>query len=293
MSKPLAGRKVAFLGGGLREVELAKALQDDGAEVRVSSFQAAGQIRLPMQEPKVALSGADALILPVSGVTAEGMIKEAGGEEGVYIIPELLALLKPGAPVVVGKTNPYLSEALEKAGCNLIELVEDDEFAVLNAIPTAEGALVVAIESSGITLAGSKCFVLGFGRCGRAISRRLLGLGAEVHVLERSGVGRALATEMGVKVHPFTDIKKELPEADFIFNTVPCLVLTTDVLEILKKEVLIVDIASAPGGVDFAAAKSLGIQAVLALGLPGKYAPKTAGQILARIVPRKIAEFFR
>lgn len=284
------GKKIAFLGGGLREVELVKALQEAGAEVSISGLKSAGGLRVLVQSPEMALDQADALILPVSGLTADGKVKESS-EDGEYCITrDLLNCLKPKAAVVVGKANPYLLKLCQEAGSPLLELVDDDEFAIFNSIPTAEGALVTAIESSEVTLHSSEVYVLGYGRCGRAIARMLWGLGARVHVLDRSPVKRAQALEAGLDALDFVDIKAALANADFIFNTVPALVLTTEVLEALKSEVTIVDIASAPGGVDFAAAKALGIQAILALGLPGKYAPKTAGLILAKIVPRKLAE---
>lgn len=287
----LKGKKIAVLGGGLREAELVNALLECGAEVAVSGLTLAGQLRLAVQSPEAATENADALVLPVSGLTPEGKIKEVREGLELTVSTELLGRLKSGAPVVVGKANEWLERVARQTGCRLIELVDDDEFAILNAIPTAEGALVVAIEASTITLHGSDVFVLGYGRCGRALARVLVGVGARVHVIERSPVKRAMATEAAVNVYPFTDLKSKLRSADFIFNTVPSLVLTTDVLENLKPDCVIIDIASAPGGVDFAAAKALGIQAILALGLPGRYSPKTAGKILATIVPRKLTGY--
>ena len=74
-----------------------------------------------------------------------------------------------------------------------------------------------------------------------------------------------------------------MADINFIFNTVPALVLTKDILAKAQKNVLIYDIASAPGGTDFAAARALGLQAALLPGLPGKVAPLTVGRQLAEI----------
>ena len=49
----------------------------------------------------------------------------------------------------------------------------------------------------------------------------------------------------------------------------------------MKKHVTIIDIASAPGGVDFAAAARLNLSAFLCPGLPGKYAPVSSAQAIA------------
>jgi dipicolinate synthase subunit A len=80
-----------------------------------------------------------------------------------------------------------------------------------------------------------------------------------------------------------------LREADCIFNTVPSMVLPRERLMLLRPGTLVIDLASSPGGVDFEAAKQLGLEAILALGLPGKVAPVSAGRILARHIPALIA----
>ena len=75
-----------------------------------------------------------------------------------------------------------------------------------------------------------------------------------------------------------------LGEADVIFNTIPVPVLTGAVLDKVPPGALIIDLASAPGGVDFQRAANIGVKAILAPGLPGKVAPKTAGRILAKVI---------
>ena len=47
---------------------------------------------------------------------------------------------------------------------------------------------------------------------------------------------------------------------DVVFNTIPPVVLTREILEKMAKEALIIDIASSPGGVDFQAAADLNIR---------------------------------
>ena len=50
------------------------------------------------------------------------------------------------------------------------------------------------------------------------------------------------------------------------------------------------DLASKPGGTDFAAARRLGHRAIHALSLPAACAPETAGEALARTVCEILAE---
>ena len=69
-------------------------------------------------------------------------------------------------------------------------------------------------------------------------------------------------------------------------------ILFEDVIEKLllamQPGALIIDLASGSGGTDFAAAEKLGLAAVHALSLPGKVAPQTAGELLARAYPQLI-----
>ena len=74
------------------------------------------------------------------------------------------------------------------------------------------------------------------------------------------------------------------PAFDRVVNTIPAPVLTEPVLTALRPGSLIVDLASKPGGTDFAAAQRLGLRAIHALSLPAVCAPETAGEAVARTV---------
>ena len=55
-------------------------------------------------------------------------------------------------------------------------------------------------------------------------------------------------------------------------------------LRCLPRGALILDLASRPGGTDFAAARELGLRAEHALSLPARCAPETAGALVAHTV---------
>ena len=61
-------------------------------------------------------------------------------------------------------------------------------------------------------------------------------------------------------------------------NTVPAPMLTAARVAGMKPDALILDLASAPGGTDFEAARAFGIRALTAPGLPGKWSPQTAAE---------------
>ena len=69
-----------------------------------------------------------------------------------------------------------------------------------------------------------------------------------------------------------------------LFNTVPVRLIDEDVLRSLPQDIVLIDLASAPGGIDYDAANRLGRKTVVALSLPGKVAPITAGEIVGDLV---------
>ncbi|EQD57556.1 dipicolinic acid synthetase, A subunit, partial [mine drainage metagenome] len=103
-------------------------------------------------------------------------------------------------------------------------------------------------------------------------------------MLARDGVDLARAYALGFASQPLSELRAAVVDADVVFNTIPAAVLREDVLQRMRRGAVVVDIASAPGGTDFVAARRLGIGAHLAPGLPGITAPRTAGRIVADTV---------
>ena len=163
-------------------------------------------------------------------------------------------------------------------GDNVINYAKSAYFKARNALPTAEGAIQIMMENTDFTVSGCKCAVLGYGCCGKAIVDRLILLNADVTAVARNETDRAIAENRGAKSLGFDSL--EGLDASVIFNTVPSRILTQDILRTLSPKTLIIDIASLPGGVDFESAGALGLKTIHALGIPGKYAPKTAGEVL-------------
>ena len=74
-------------------------------------------------------------------------------------------------------------------------------------------------------------------------------------------------------------LEQTAPAFDTVVNTIPAPVLTEAVLAALRPGSLVVDLASRPGGTDFAAARRLGHRAIHALSLPTACAPETPQSI--------------
>lgn len=284
----LKGWDVVIAGGDAREVVLAEALRDLGSNVCLFGF-AKAQKNEDLQIPDCLPLKTDALILPLSGVNMEGYIFAPYATERIHF-ERLMPLFRPGMLLLSGSMPKIWLPMLEKHGITLILTTEIDELALYNAVPTAEGAVVVAMRESAITLSGSKALVTGFGRCGLPLARLLAGMDAHVTVAARKRDVLALAQVLGFTTVTFDSLADVAADFDFLFNTVPALILTADVLANVKKTAVLIDIATSPGGSDFTAAQQLGLKNFLLPGLPGKVAPITAGQILAKIYQNILIE---
>ena len=157
-------------------------------------------------------------------------------------------------------------------------------------MPTAEGAIQLAMEELPITLHGARVLVIGYGRLGRVLADRLAGLKARVSVAARRYADLAWAENCGYGVEHTGQLEGWLCGYDLVVNTIPAPVLTRRELEDLKPDCLILDLASKPGGVDLRAAGELGLTVIWALSLPGKVAPVTAGAAIKSTIYNMLQE---
>jgi dipicolinate synthase subunit A len=291
MRPNLKGLKVAVMGGDARDLTIVEELAASGALVNVTGLPAKVEPGVAaFQGQEECLQGINALILPVPGINEDGLIYAPLADQPLTLTERLISMMPSNIPVFVGVAGPKLVRLMEQKELRLIELMKMDEVAIYNSIPSAEGAVQMAMEMLPITIHGCTAYVLGFGRTGATLARLLGAMGAKTRVAARRKESLARIAEMTLTPIPFDQLSKSLREADAIFNTVPSMVLTGEILENVSPEAVIIDLASAPGGTDFQAADRLGIKAVLAPGLPGRVAPKTAGRILARTILGFLAE---
>jgi dipicolinate synthase subunit A len=165
----------------------------------------------------------------------------------------------------------------------------DELFQLDNAYLTAQSALVLAVEESEKSLISSSVLIVGYGRIGKALHKCLSPFTNDITVCARNKLDRQKAIINNAKAVDF-DYLKNKNTYDFIFNTVPHPVINEKELNAVKNDVLIIDLASFPGGVDNHIAKSKGINLVIARGLPAKYSPQSSGKIVATAVDRIVKE---
>ena len=168
------------------------------------------------------------------------------------------------------------------------DILTDEATTILNTIPTAEGAIQIAMEETTYTLHGLKALVLGFGRVGKTLCNKLKQIGMDVYCEARKESDLAWIKAYGYNPIPLEELKDNICKMDIIFNTIPTKILDKSKLILMNNETLIIDLASEPGGVDYEVAKKLGIKAILASGLPGKVAPDTASIYIKEYIYRKI-----
>lgn len=195
-------------------------------------------------------------------------------------IAHVAYLLRENQILIGGAIPAPLSDLCSSRHIPSYDLMEDEKITILNAIATAEGSLMEAIRESDRNLHGSSCLVLGYGRCAKVLAQKLKALDAYVTVAARSKDALAYATAAGLNAIHISTMSSILPSFHFIFNTIPSMILDQNNLSLVQPHAVIIDISSAPGGVDYSYAASMKLNAKLCLGLPGKVAPRTSSDIL-------------
>ncbi len=190
--------------------------------------------------------------------------------------------MQKGQQLFAGKIPETLINKIKEKGVICHDFMKMEQVEEENSLATAEGALAEAITLSVNNLHTGNCLILGYGKCGKAIANLLKGWQIPTTVAVRREEARAEAESQGFHGVLLEQLTERIGSMTFIFNTIPAMVLKGELLDRLEKDAVIVDIASAPGGTDFETCERLGIKAVLSLGIPGRYSPKTSADILLR-----------
>ena len=279
-------------GGDLRQVYVAKSLAEKDFTVYAAGFDE--NIAFPegvtVIDNITLFSGrVDYLVLPLP-VSNDGVTLNAPFCKSSIPINLLTTVVNDGGLVFGGRFSPVVKNMFTDCKIETADYLEREELNVLNAVPTAEGAVQIAMEELPRTISGLDVLVLGAGRIGKVLVKILHGLGAGITVAARKYSDLAWAEIAGCKTVHIAKLPFSPLDYDLMFNTVPAAVLDEEALGRLGKDALVIDLASKPGGVDFDAARRLGIKVVWALSLPGKVAPVTSGEIIAHTVLNILCE---
>lgn len=273
--------RYAVLGGDARIMRLCHLLAADGQMLRCYGLEKApgGAALEQVDSPGEAVAEADCVILPLPARDASGGLFLPLSERQLTM-EALFAALRPGQLVCAGRVDAGMEALAAARGLTLVDYLRREELAVMNALATAEGAVAILLRDMDITLWDARVLVLGYGRIGKLLAHRLRGMGARVSVSARKWGDLAQIRAMGYTALDTRRLEGRLGEFDAIVNTVPAPVLGRARLAECKTGALCLDLASRPGGVDFAAAGELGLHTVWALHLPGEVAPASVGAMI-------------
>ena len=270
----MTGKNILIIGGGIRLEKAAEAFAESGS--KVSLFD--GSVAL-----KSAVDSSDIIVLGIPAVNDDGTVCAENLTSGVSL-RDLSMLVGKKKLVVGGRLSERAKAIFDIYGVRWADYALREEFEMANAVPTAEGAIGLAMEEFPFTLHSSRTIVTGFGKVSLALASRLHALGSDVTICARRAEARAMAKSFSFSAVDFPLLPEAAKSCDILFNTVPAKVIGRDALSALPPHAGVIDLASKPGGVDLPEAKELGINVIWALSLPGKVAPVSAGRIIAETV---------
>ncbi len=268
----------AIFGGDGRFLHLCRYLRAKG--YAVTAYGVPGEITA--FSPELAAKDAENIILPLPAFSADNTVAGLGIDR--------MADICAGKTVFAGRPGSDFCALCNERHTVVTDYSEREDFAVFNAVPTAEGAIEILMRETGGTVFGAKVLILGFGRIGKVLADRMRSLGACVTVTARSAKDLAYAEVFGFPALLTKRSNDALFSADIVVNTIPTRILTIEDLITIPKNCILLDLASAPHGFDPSAAEMLGLHAIIAPGLPGKIAPVSAAEIIGRSILASISE---
>ena len=268
-------KSILLCGGDKRQKYMYRQMLDEGFNVKTFALGEENSVTVDD------INSFDVVVFPVP-VSKDGINLYATMIDYEISLDDILHRLSNSQLVLGGMCD--------KVNFDMIDYYKNEDLQMQNAIPTAEGALRIAMENVDFTLYGSRCLVLGYGRIGKILAKRLGDMGACVSVCARKERDLALSEAMGFFAVPLEYISSYIGNFNIIFNTVPKNIINCEMLGKIEKTVPVIDLASKPYGVDMTAARALGRKVIIASGLPGRFTPESSGKILKDVIKKLLIE---
>ncbi len=287
----------SIIGGDLRIIKLAKMLADEGHTIYTYGLEKAEELK---DTPNIIFADKISKAIPKDVEVVIGPIPFSSNGNNINApfsdkeisIRELIHYLNAKI-LIAGSISPEVYEIATDDYIEIVDIMKREELAVLNTISTAEGTIEIAIANTNKIIHGSEILILGFGRIGKVLARKLAGLSAKVTCAARKDEDLAWIRAYGHNETNINALGKNLSKYDIIINTVPHLILNKEKLEYVKKDVLLIDLASNPGGIDKREAKDLNLKLIWALALPGKVAPVTTAEFIKDTIYNILKEIYK
>ena len=286
-------KAISVVGGDLRIIKVVEILIRDGYKVYTFGMELSEEL-MDIQELEMcptideAVKNAKIVLGPIPLTSDRKNLSMPFSNVKLPI--EEFAKKIANKTLIAGNYPEAMKKDLKDNNINFIDIAKREEFVVLNAIATAEGTIQIAMEETQRTIHGNKVLVMGFGRIGKVLAKMLSGLGAEVYCEARRDDDLAWIKVYGYKPIHLMNLDNYLDQFDIIINTIPFQVLDDEKLALVRKDVVIIDLASNPGGVDIKAAKNRGLKLIWALSISGKVAPLTSAEYIVETLYHVLKE---
>ena len=285
-----------IIGGDLRIIKLAKILSEDNNEVYVYGLENVEELKeikniIFCEKLQEAVKQSEIIIGPIP-FSSDGININTPFSNKKISIRELMHNINAKI-LIAGNILPEVYDLANDEYIEIIDIMKREELAVLNTIATAEGAIEIAIANTNKIIHGSQILILGFGRIGKVLARKLAGLSAKVTCAARKDEDLAWIRAYGHMETNINTLGQNLEKYDIIMNTVPHTILTEERLKYVKQDCLLIDLASNPGGIDKKVAKERNLKLVWALALPGKVAPTTTAEFLKDTIFNVLKEIYK
>ncbi len=290
-------KKFAVIGGDLRIIKLVKMLAEEGNAVYTFGLEKAEELKeneniIFCEKLSRAIPEDVEVVIGPIPFSSNGVNINAPFSNNEISVRELIHYLNAKI-LIAGSISPDIYNLANDEYIEIIDIMKREELAVLNTISTAEGAIEIAIANTNKIIHGSNVLILGFGRIGKVLARKMAGLSAKVTCAARKDEDLAWIRAYGHNETNINNLGENLSKYDIIFNTVPHLILTKERLEYVKGDTLLIDLASNPGGIDKKTAKEKNLKLIWALALPGKVAPVTTAEFIKDTIYNILKEIYK
>ncbi len=286
----ILNKTIGIIGGDSRQLHMAVRLKKSGYNVRLTGFELA-QLPKQLQNYTLAeiLTDCSVLILPLPVSRDEKTLNASFSEKSI-LLQTLIQEIQPNTLVLCGMPPQFFKKTLEAKHCKVSDYFSREDLTLQNALLTAEGIVGILTEQLPCTVFGLRCAITGYGRVAKYTARALQSLGARVTIFARDPLAVLQAQTDLLHAKPLHCLKEDIHEHECIINTVPSLILTKEILAEAQKDCVLLEVASAPFGIDANGAKECGLKLIKGVSLPGKTAPKTAGEIIAATIDKMLTE---
>lgn len=264
----------SLIGGDLRLTNLAKTLANDSNQVYVFGMEKSKDIFDDVRIKKCksideVIEKSNTIVTSIPFLKDKQEVYATYSDEKIHL-DNLIEKAHKNKTIIAGSIPNEAKEKLEHSYGKVIDIMKEEELVVLNTIATAEGAIDVAIQNTEITIHGSKVLILGFGRVAKEVANKFHGLSAKVTCAARKKSDLAWAKALGYEATNIYNLREDLKQYDIIINTIPQMIIDKEEMQYMNKNVLLIDLASSPGGINTKDAQKLKLKFVWALALPRK-----------------------